>query len=115
MILKWEDGTSGVSPTCFSTPASQPSILSWYVVEARAGEHDREHDGCHAPAGGVFIFYVYSRGNRLIGNGILQGRAQAAPCRNGKGETHRACRSTNSKRNNTYLIDRNTYICTYMC
>ena len=55
MILKWEDGTSGVSPTCFSTPASQPSILSWRVVEARAGEHDREHDGCHAPAGGVFI------------------------------------------------------------
>ena len=56
MVLQWDDGTSGVSPTCFSTPASQPSILSWRVVEARAGEHDLEHDGCHAPAWGVFIF-----------------------------------------------------------
>ena len=55
MILKWEDGTSGVSPTCFSTPASQPSILSWHVVEVRAGEHDLEHDGRHAPAD-VFSF-----------------------------------------------------------
>ena len=55
VILKWDDGASGVLPTCFSMPASQPSILSWHVVEARAGEHDLEHDGCHAPTGGVFI------------------------------------------------------------
>ena len=66
VILKWDDGTSGVSPTCFSMPASQPSILSWYVVEARAGEHDLEHDGCHVhgtwtcrAAPGVFTVFIY--------------------------------------------------------
>ena len=58
MILKWDDGASGVLPTCFSMPASQPSILSWYVVEVRAGEHDLEHDGRHAPAD-VFSFRFF--------------------------------------------------------
>ena len=53
--MKWDDGASGVLPTCFSMPASQPSILSWHVVEARAGEHDLEHDDRHAPAD-VFSF-----------------------------------------------------------
>ena len=50
MILKWDDGASGVPPMCFSMPVSQPSILSWHVVEARVGEHDLEDDGRHAPA-----------------------------------------------------------------
>ena len=58
MILKWDDGASGVLPTCFSMPASQPSILSWHVVEVRAGEHDLEHDGRHAPAD-VFSFRFF--------------------------------------------------------
>ena len=42
-----DDGTSGVPPMCFSVPTSQPSILLWHVLEARAGERDldaREHD-----------------------------------------------------------------------
>ena len=57
MILKWDDGASGVPPMCFSMPVSQPSILSWHVVEARVGEHDLEDDGRHAPAD-VFSFRV---------------------------------------------------------
>ena len=37
---------------------SQPSILSWHVLEAHAGEHDLEHDGRHAPAE-VFSFRFF--------------------------------------------------------
>ena len=44
-----------MSPMCFSMPASQPSIFLWHVVEARAGKHDLEHDGRHAP---VDVFSV---------------------------------------------------------
>ena len=58
MILKWDDGASGVPPMCFSMPVSQPSILSWHVVEARVGEHDLEDDGRHAPAD-VFSFRFF--------------------------------------------------------
>ena len=61
MILKWDDGASGVPPMCFSMPVSQPSILSWHVVEARVGEHDLEDDGRHAPAD-VFSFNVFLAG-----------------------------------------------------
>ena len=56
MILEWEDGTSGMPPTCFLVPMAQPSALSSHALKARAGEHNLEHDGRHAPAGGVFIF-----------------------------------------------------------
>ena len=65
MILKWDDGASGVLPTCFSMPASQPSILSWHVAEARAGEHDLEHDGRHAPAD-VFSFRFFACGDFMV-------------------------------------------------
>ena len=64
MILKWDDGASGVPPMCFSMPVSQPSILSWHVVEARVGEHDLEDDGRHAPAD-VFSFRFFSTLIRL--------------------------------------------------
>ena len=56
--MKWDDGASGVPPMCFSMPVSQPSILSWHVVEARVGEHDLEDDGRHAPAD-VFSFRFF--------------------------------------------------------
>ena len=55
MILECEDGTSGVSPTCFSMATTQPSIVSLEVLTSRGEEHDLEHDGRHAPAVGVFI------------------------------------------------------------
>ena len=38
--------------------AGPATVLSWRVVEVRAGEHDLEHDGRHAPAVGVFIDIV---------------------------------------------------------
>ena len=62
------NGTSGVSPTCFSMPASYPHppavnlhvnlVVRWHVVEARAGEHRTTSSTTstaamlHAPAGG---------------------------------------------------------------
>ena len=71
MILKWDDGAIGVPPMCFSMPVSQPSILSWHVVEARVGEHDLEDDGRHAPAD-VFSF----RFLRLDSIGSISARTQ---------------------------------------
>ena len=65
MILKWDDGASGVPPMCFSMPVSQPSILSWHVVEARVGEHDLEDDGRHAPAD-VFSFRFFCKPERAL-------------------------------------------------
>ena len=56
MILREDDGASDVLPTCFSIPTPRPSTLSWHIAEARAGEHDLEHDGRHCTCRDVFIF-----------------------------------------------------------
>ena len=60
MILKWDDGTSGMSPAYSSMASAWPSVLSWHALAARAGEHDLEQDDGHAPAG-VFSFRVFVR------------------------------------------------------
>ena len=55
MILKRDDGTSGVSPTCFSMATTQPSIMSLEVLTSRGEEHALEHDGRHCTCRCVFI------------------------------------------------------------